>query len=115
MTLTLYGLKNCDSCKKAQKALEAVGIAVTFHDVRSDGVSDDQLARWLNAAGREALVNTRSTTWRGLSEAERAINDDEDAQRLLSLHPTLIKRPVIEFHDKISVGWRKGQEEEYLD
>ena len=114
MSLTLYGLKNCDSCKKAIKALEGAGIAVTFHDVRSDGASMAQLEQWLGAVGRDKLMNTRSTTWRGLSDEERQINIDADAKRLLSLHPTLIKRPVIETKETISVGWAKGREAEFL-
>ena len=110
MTLELYGLKNCDSCKKALKAIAATGKVVTFHDVRSDGVSKQQLETWLAAVGRDRLVNTRSTTWRGLSEEERRMENDEDAKHLLALYPTLIKRPVIVNENTISVGWSKEQE-----
>ncbi len=103
MTLTLYGLKNCDTCKKAQKALEAAGKTVRFVDIRADTDLTDKVPLWLEAAGAERLINTRSTTWRGLSDAERA----GVPERLLQTHPTLIKRPVIEAGDAIHVSWSK--------
>lgn len=106
--LTLYGLKNCDTCKKALKALEGAGKSVTFKDVRADGVSDAQLKNWLEALGSEKLVNTRSTTWRNLDDDEKNIASDADVLALLNEHPTLIKRPVIETEDGgVSVGWSK--------
>lgn len=115
MTLILYGLKNCDSCKKAIRAIEATGKTITFYDVRKDGVPKENLDDWLAAVGRDKLVNTRSTTWRGLSGDERVLENDEDAKRLLSLYPTLIKRPVIINQGTISVGWSKGQEFLFAD
>ena len=94
--MQLYGLKNCDTCRKAMKALpDAV-----FVDVRSDGVPPDLLARALQQFG-DALVNTRSTTWRGLSEEERA----SDPLQLLAAHPTLMKRPLISDADTLYLGW----------
>lgn len=110
MSLILYGLKNCDSCKKALKALETAGKTVTFQDVRIDGVSSDRLDNWLAVVGRDKLVNTRSTTWRGLGAEERAMTNDADAKRLLTDYPTLIKRPVIETEAGVSVGWSKEME-----
>lgn len=103
MSLTLYGLKNCDTCKKALKALEAAGKAVTFVDIRAEADLPALLPNWLASAGDEVLVNRRSTTWRTLSDADRA----RDAMALLSEHPTLIKRPVIEIGDQVYVGWAK--------
>lgn len=110
MALTLYGLKNCDTCKKALKALEAAGKTVVFRDVRADGVSEDRLRSWLAALGRDKLLNTRSTTWRGLSEDERKIAGDEDVVRLLGEYPALIKRPVIETDMDVHAGWSKAEE-----
>lgn len=110
MSLRLYGLKNCDSCKKARKALEAAGKTVTFLDLRVDGVSGHQIDNWLAAVGRDTLVNTRSTTWRSLSMEERVMINDADAKRLLTDYPTLIKRPVIETEAGVSVGWSKEME-----
>lgn len=100
--MTLYGLKNCDTCRKALTALRAAGHSVTFVDVRADGVPAETLSRFLDAFG-EALINRRSTTWRGLSEAERA----DDPATLLAAHPTLMKRPVIETDTGLTLGWTK--------
>ncbi len=112
--LVLYGLKTCDTCRKAQKALEAAGRAPTFHDVRADGVSKAQLQEWAKAVGWETLLNTRSTTWRGLDEAAKADIDDAKAIALMLEHPTLIKRPVIESADGVSVGWSKAMQERFV-
>lgn len=102
--LTLYGLKNCDTCKKALKALGAEGHDVTFVDIRAEADLEAKLPAWLAALGADALVNTRSTTWRSLDESERA-KAQTDPQALLKAHPALIKRPVIEAGDAVSVGW----------
>ena len=103
MSLTLYGLKNCDTCKKALKALESAGQAATFVDIRADADLPALLPRWLDEAGADLLINRRSTTWRNLSESER----ERDPLDLLSQNPTLIKRPVIERGDAVHVGWAK--------
>ncbi|KAA5802366.1 ArsC family transcriptional regulator [Alkalicaulis satelles] len=101
---TLYGLKSCDTCRKALKALDAAGIAATFTDVRSDPGLAARLPGWLEALGAEALANTRSTTWRGLDERERA-RLASDPAGLLADHPALIKRPVIEAGGAVHCGW----------
>lgn len=105
--MQVYGLKNCDTCKKAIKALEAAGADFTVIDVRADGVSADLLADWLGKLGSDALVNRRSTTWRGLSDAEKASAEGEGAVALMTQHPTLMKRPVIVVGDTVHVGWTK--------
>jgi Spx/MgsR family transcriptional regulator len=102
--MVIYGLKNCDSCRKALKLAAEAGVAHRFHDLRTDGLPPGRLQRWLAAAGWEALVNRRSTTWRGLPEAERAAAGPGGAAALLERHPTLIKRPIIEAGDKLIVG-----------
>lgn len=102
----LYGLKNCDTCRKASKALDAAGIAYVFHDIRDGSLSAKQVSTWLSVVGGEALVNRRSTTWRNLSDMERQQADSENQlSKLLLVHPTLIKRPVIVSADSITVGW----------
>ena len=103
--ITLYGLKTCDTCKKALKALEAARYTVTYVDVRADGVPEGLLTAWLEEHG-QALINTRSTTWRGLDEGQRA-RAEEDPAGLLAEHPTLIKRPVIDANGAVTVGWTK--------
>jgi len=103
MSLTLYGLKNCDTCKKALKALEAAGMPASFVDIRTEADLAAKVPVWLEAASEKKLLNTRSTTWRNLSEAARAGKPED----LLIANPTLIKRPVIEHGDQIFVGWTK--------
>ncbi len=103
MKLTLYGLKTCDTCKKARKALQAGGHDVAFVDIRTEADLVTKVPLWLEAVGAHRLLNTRSTTWRGLDEAARKT----DPQKLLIAHPTLIKRPVIEAGSQIHVSWSK--------
>lgn len=107
--MLLYGLKNCDTCKKALKALAEAGQSVTFKDVRADGVTEADLKSWIGTHGVETMVNTRSTTWRGLDEATRAgASTPEGTLSLLQDHPALMKRPVI-VEGKVShVGWTKA-------
>lgn len=105
--ITLYGLKNCDTCRKAIKTLEAAGQSVTFVDIRAEADLETLLPAWLAALDPSDLMNTRSTTWRQLDEADRA-RASADPKATLLLHPTLIKRPVIEANGEIYVGWTKG-------
>lgn len=98
--ITIYGLKACDACRKAARALAAAGHGVTMHDVRADPVGRDVLADWLDRFGAD-LVNRKSTTWRGLSEDDRA----RDPADLLADHPALMKRPVIVADDAVHLGW----------
>lgn len=103
--ITLYGIKNCDICRNALKALKAEGHEHRFHDLRADGLSETEVARWLAAAGSEKLLNRRGTTWRKLPEAERENLDEANITRLLLEHPTLIKRPVVEIAGEVVVGF----------
>ncbi len=106
--MKLYGLKNCDTCRKVRKELDAAKVAYTFHDVRDDGVSKAQVTRWARQAGWEAMLNKSSTTWRGLSDADRTGVTEAKAIALMAAHPTLIKRPIIERGDtEVYVGWTK--------
>ncbi len=108
--ITLYGLKNCDTCRKAMKWLAAKGIEHRLHDVRADGVTSDQISAWTSALGWEAVLNRRSTTWRQIPEADRAGLDEARAVALMAAHPTLIKRPVIDTGTKTLVGFTKDTE-----
>ena len=94
--MELFGLKSCDTCRKALKELPDA----TFVDVRSEGVPANVLSA-AHAQFGSILVNSRSTTWRGLSEAERAT----DPLELLKAHPTLMKRPLIKSGDALYLGW----------
>jgi arsenate reductase (glutaredoxin) len=104
MSTKLFGLKNCDTCKKALKDLEASGAAPEFVDIRAEADLKSLLPRWIAAAG-EKLVNRSSTTWRGLSDADKARASGSSLEGLLLGNPTLIKRPVIEAGDEILIGW----------
>lgn len=97
----IYHLKTCDTCKRAIKALADHDPILI--DVRADGVSPELLGLWLEAVGPEVLVNRKSTTWRNLTDVEKA----SDPLQLLQDHPTLMKRPVIIEGDDIYVGWSK--------
>lgn len=101
---TLYGLKNCDTCKKALKELEADGKAADFVDIRMEADLPSKLPRWISAVG-EKLVNRSSTTWRNLSDADKARASGVTLEGLLLGNPTLIKRPVIEQGGEVFVGW----------
>lgn len=106
--MKLYGLKTCDTCRKARKALDAAGRDVDFHDVREDGVSKTQISKWAKAAGWETMLNKSSTTWRSLSDAQKAGVNEKKALALMAEHPTLIKRPIIENGPtQVFVGWSK--------
>ena len=103
-TLTVWGLKNCDTCKKALKFLEATNHAVTFVDIRTDADLPKLVPDWLAAVGAKTLLNARSTTWRNLDAADRAKAQTAPAE-LLVANPALIKRPVISDGQTIHVGW----------
>lgn len=103
--IVLYGIPNCDTVRKARKALDAAGVEHRFHDFRKDGLDEARLRRWVEALGWEALVNRRGTTWRQLPEEQRQSLDIEAAIALMGEHPALIKRPVIEHGGSVTVGW----------
>lgn len=106
--LEIYGLKSCDTCRKATKMLEAAGHSVKFIDVRSGGVPSDLLSAWIHEHGVATMVNMRSTTWRGLQEEDRGRVDTEaGAVALLTEYPSLMKRPVIVDSGKVTIGWSK--------
>lgn len=107
--MKLYGLKTCDTCRKALKSLREAGHTVTYIDVRADGVTAPDLMRFLEAFG-DKLVNTRSTTWKGLGDAER----QSDPMTLLQAHPTLMKRPVIDDGAQVYLGWTKDTQEKIV-
>ncbi|EMD1841322.1 ArsC family reductase [Raoultella planticola] len=94
--LTMYGIKNCDTIKKARRWLEAHQIAYQFHDYRADGLNRELLNTFIAELGWEALLNTRGTTWRKLDEAVRAgINNADAAAALMLEMPAIIKRPLL--------------------
>ncbi len=106
--MKIFGLRACDTCRKARKALDAAGVDYAFHDVRENGVAKSQVARWAKTAGWQTLLNKSSTTWRGLSDADKAELSEAKAVALMTARPTLMKRPIIERGDtEVFVGWSK--------
>jgi arsenate reductase len=111
MPITLYGIPNCDTVKKARAWLDARAAAYTFHDYKKQGVPQHDLQRWMAELGWEALVNRKGTTWRQLDEATRAkVVDAASAQVLLSAQPSAIKRPVVRWNDgRVTVGFEADE------
>jgi len=107
--ITLYGIKNCDTVKKARRWLEAHNIEYQFHDFREDGIDKTQLKGWVETLGWEAVVNKRSTTWRNLSDKEKEILSNAQAVKLLAGNPTLIKRPVTEKNKTLLIGFKESE------
>ncbi|WP_018273997.1 Spx/MgsR family RNA polymerase-binding regulatory protein [Teredinibacter turnerae] len=103
---TLYGIKNCDTVKKARKWLEGNSIAYTFHDFREHGLTEQQVNEWLKVLAPEVLINKRSTTWKQMSESDKAKVDAGDIAAIAAANPTLIKRPVLATGDSLQVGFK---------
>lgn len=104
--ITLYGIKTCDTCRKAMKVLDAAGRAYDFVDLRAEADMAAFAPKWIAAVGTDTLVNRKSTTWRSLSDDDKAkAESDAGAAELLAAHPTLVKRPVIETGGDVLVGW----------
>jgi Spx/MgsR family transcriptional regulator len=105
--ITLYGIPNCDTVKKARTWLTERGIEYSFHDFKKQGVPTDQVDGWLKAVGWETLVNRKGTTWRKLDESERAaVVDNASAQALVLANASVIKRPVVQWNDgTVTVGF----------
>lgn len=103
--LTLYGIPNCDTVKKARAWLDARGLAYGFHDYRKQGVPEEQLRDWVGRSGWEALLNRRGTTFRGLPDGEREGLDAERATAVMLAHPSTIRRPVMEAGEVLLVGF----------
>ena len=106
---TVYGIKNCDTVKKALKWLDKNNIAYRFHDLRQDGISKTDLQQWTKAVSWELLLNRRSTTWRQLPDKDKSDIDADKALSLMLAQPTLIKRPVISKGKTILVGFNDNE------
>ncbi|MFT3929994.1 MAG: ArsC family reductase [Spongiibacteraceae bacterium] len=105
MTAVLYGIKNCDTVKKARAWLDAHRIEYRFHDFRSDGIDVKQTQNWLSELSLDELINKRGTTWRQLDEKTRNSLTASNAAALIVVHPTLIKRPLLDIGHQRFVGF----------
>lgn len=112
--INLYGIPNCDTVKKARKWLDTKGIEYAFHDYKKEGVDPAKLAKWIEAHGVDIVLNRRGTTFRKLSDAEKADIDAAKAVILLEQYPSMIKRPVVEHARGILVGFKESDWEAVL-
>lgn len=114
MTLKVFGIKNCDTVRKALKALKDAGKDVSFIDVRADDLEPQTVSDWLSAVDKDVLINKRGTSWRALNDDEKAAAEADPAAAICKT-PTLFKRPVIVSPDgSVTVGWKAPEQEKYL-
>jgi arsenate reductase len=106
MSLALYGIKNCDTMKKARAWLDGKGVAYAFHDYKTAGIDKASLERWVAAEGWETVLNRAGTTFRALPEADKAGLDAGKAIALMLASPSMIKRPVLEGDGKLLIGFK---------
>ncbi|MCG8368908.1 MAG: arsenate reductase [Proteobacteria bacterium] len=111
--LTVYGIKSCDTCRRARKYLSEHDIEFRFHDMRDDGLDIRTLERWSGRIDWEKLLNRRSLTWRRIPEVDRVGITKEKALALMLDQPTLLKRPVLESPQLMAVGFSEKRFAEY--
>lgn len=112
MAITLYGIPNCDTVKKARNWLEQENIDYQFHDFRKDGLESAQVEKWIDELGWETLVNKRSTSWKALDESQRQNMDAQSALAAILESPTLIKRPLLDNGSSRNVGFKAANYEQ---
>ena len=113
--LTVYGIKSCDTCRRARKFLEARNIDFRFHDLREDGLDIQMLERWSARIEWERLLNRKSLTWRKIPEADRSDMTKDRAFAAMLHQPTLVKRPVLEHPSFFAVGFSEKRFAEFLE
>ena len=109
MSITLYGIPNCDTVKKARDWLAARGLAYTFHDYKKAGADPAKLAEWCEIAGWETVLNRAGTTFHKLPEADKQGLDAAKAVVIMAANPSCIKRPVVEHSGGLLVGFKPEQ------
>ncbi|GHA96109.1 arsenate reductase [Algimonas arctica] len=112
--MKVFALKTCDTCRKAIKELRDAGLDFDVTDVRADGLNADDITMIVEAIGFEKALNRRSTTWRGLDDADKADLTAVKAATLIETHPTLLKRPAITDGQTTTVGWDKATKAVWL-
>ncbi|ASL41207.1 MULTISPECIES: ArsC family reductase [Acetobacter] len=105
-TITIYGIKSCDTMRKAMKWLEAHSVAYSFHDYKKQGIDTATLKQWAQNVGWEKLLNKAGTTFRKLPDSEKENIDESRALALMVAYPSLIKRPVLDREGEITVGFK---------
>jgi arsenate reductase (glutaredoxin) len=107
--IKLFGLRGCDTCREAIRDLKTENVDYEFFDLKKDGIDPAELKRWLESAESDVLLNKRGTTWRKLSENEKADLNDEKILLLMLKYPALIKRPVFKVGNKLVIGYKEEQ------
>jgi arsenate reductase len=105
-SVTIYGIKNCDTMKKARAWLDKRGVAYTFHDYKAGGIDKDTLEGWAKKAGWEVLLNRAGTTFRKLPDGDKENVTEKKAIALMLAQPSMIKRPVLEVGGRLTVGFK---------
>ena len=106
MSVTIHGIKACDTMKKARAWLEARGVDYAFHDYQASGIAPETLKAWADQVGWEVLLNRSGTTFRGLPDADKAGLDEARAIGLMAAQPSMIKRPVLDVDGRLIVGFK---------
>ena len=106
MMTTLYGIKNCDTMKKARSWLDSHGVQYEFHDYKTAGIDPAVLARWCSVVGWETLLNRAGTTFRKLPDAQKQDLSERKAVSLMLAQPSMIKRPVLQYGKRLLVGFK---------
>ncbi|MBJ7445749.1 MAG: arsenate reductase [Sphingobium sp.] len=114
MSITVYGIPNCDTVKKARNWLDSKGIAYTFHDYKKLGANPAQIAQWIATAGLDKVVNKAGTTYRKLDDAHKVALGGVGASAILAEHTSVIKRPVVEHPGGVLIGFKQDQWEAAL-
>lgn len=114
MSVTIYGIKNCDTMKKARAWLADHSIEADFHDYKASGIDRPHLERWCAEAGWETVLNRAGTTFRKLDDADKQGLDQKKAIALMLAQPSMIKRPVLEAGDRIIVGFKPDRYEQFF-
>jgi Spx/MgsR family transcriptional regulator len=114
LSITLYGIKNCDTMKRARAWLDGHGVQYAFHDYKAAGIEPAVLRRWCGEVGWETLLNRSGTTFRKLPEPQKTGLDERKAVSLMLAQPSMIKRPVLEHGKRLLVGFQPAVYEELL-
>jgi arsenate reductase len=112
MAITMYGIPNCDTIKKARKWMEGRNVTYSFHDYKKAGITKERLTDWVLHVGWEVLLNKGGTTFKKLPPVNKENIDDDKAIMLMMEYPSMIKRPVLEYDDGVLVGFKGSQYEE---
>ena len=109
MAVTIYGIKNCDTMKKARAWLDGRGVAYVFHDYKAAGIERGRLETWSREVGWETLINRAGTTFRALPDKDKSDLSEKKAIALMAAQPSMIKRPVLDIGGKLLVGFKPEQ------